>query len=357
MISEVPDEWKSHLEQIISSPGVVIVVGDIDTGKTFLCSHLANYGLNSGIDTAVVDGDMGQSEIGPPTTVGLGIMESTINTIGDLKPYALRFIGSTSPYGHLLSSVVSIKLLVEKAQAMKKQLIIVDTTGLIYGLTARKLKTHKIELLSPKHIVAIQRSSEAEHFLHFFDVWEDCTIHRLTPSSSARSKTQTLRTQRRAVRLREYFISGHVHQLQLGNISTSGAWLKSGRILEPKILKFAESSLKSQVLHGESIDRGIYLVTSGNYNKRGVLELQDHFRTKNIVIAQADKYINLVVGLLDSHLELLSLGIIREIDFRAETIDLLTPLRSISPVRAIQFGIIKIRPNGTQLAQLRPGEI
>lgn len=357
MALKLPNEWKAHIDEIISSAGVTIVVGGIDTGKTSFCALLVNLGLEAGIPTAVVDGDMGQSEIGPPTTVGLGLVDSPIQSVGELKPHSLYFIGYTSPVGHLLATATGVKKLAERAQSLGRRLVIVDTTGLVRGAVGRKLKTHKIELLSPRHIVAIQRIGEAEHFLRLFDTWEDCTIHRLNPAPGIRPKSPDFRKRHRAVLLRDYFQNGREHQLPLDKLATSGTWLRTGSPLEPKYLKFAERVLKTPVLHGEVIDRGIYLITARDYNRQGIEELQEQFRTKSIVIVPASRYLNLAVGLMDKHLELLSLGIMRGIDFRAQTVSLFTPLRSTAPVRSICFGALKVRPDGTEIGRLRPGEL
>lgn len=360
MTLHLPDEWQSHIDDITSSPGIVVVVGDVDVGKSTFCCLLANKGFEAGISTAVVDGDMGQSEIGPPTTIGLGLVVSPIQMLGDLDPKALFFVGSTSPVGHLLAAATGAKRLAEKAQALGRRMIIVDTTGFVRGAIARKLKTHKIELLRPRHIVALQKAGEAEHFLRFFDTWEDCTVHRLSPSPDVRPKSQLLRNQRRAVRFHEYFQSGEAHDLTLDKLATSGTWLHTGDPLAPKYLRFAERALDTTVYHGEVADRGVYLVTAGlraASSGKGIAELQEYFHTKSVVVIPASRYLHLITGLTDSHLELLSLGIVRGIDFRSQTISVFTPLRSIAPVKSIRFGVLKLRSDGTEIGRLRPGEV
>ena len=354
-----PDEWREHMDAIMASPGVVAVVGDVDVGKSAFCALLANRGLQAGIPTAVVDADMGQSEIGPPTTIGLGLVETPIQALGDLDPRALFFVGSTSPVGHLLAAATGTKKLAERAQSLEKDLIIVDTTGLVRGFIARRLKTYKLELLRPRHIVALQNEGEAEHFLRFFDTWDDCEIHRLTPSPDARPKSRLLRDQRRAVRFQEYFRNGRAHDLSLDKIATSGTWLRTGNPLEPRYRKFAERALRSTVYHGEMVDRGVVLVTygQGSPSDRGMVELQEFFKTRSIVVIPATTYPNLIVGLMDGRLDLLALGIIRGIDFKSQTVSVFTPLRSIAPVRSMRFGILKLRSDGTEIGRLRPGEI
>ncbi|MHB1000544.1 MAG: Clp1/GlmU family protein [Armatimonadota bacterium] len=351
------NDWESHIDEILSVPGIIAVIGETDTGKTSFCSLLANRALDAGISTAVVDADMGQSEIGPPATIGLGLVDEPIQTLRDLHQRGLYFIGATSPVNHLLATASGVKILADKASALKRNLIIADTTGLIRGAIARRLKTYKIELLRPRHIVAIQKTDEAEHILRYFDTWQDCMVHRLPPSPEVKAKSRILRTQRRSVRFQEYFIKGNVHHIPINSISTSCTWLHTGSPMESRFLKYAEGVLKTTVFHGEFSDSGVYLVVSGDYNRRGLDELQEYFKTRNINIVPASRYLNLLVGLMDSHLDLLALGIIQRIDFRAQSMTVYTPMKTVTPVRSIRFGVLKIRPDGSEIGQLRPGEL
>ena len=44
-----------------------------------------------------MDADLGQSDIGPPTTVGLGRVRLPVERLGDAEVVGLYFVGSTSP--------------------------------------------------------------------------------------------------------------------------------------------------------------------------------------------------------------------------------------------------------------------
>ncbi len=360
---QTPGEWMPHIEEIIASGGVIVVVGAADVGKTSLCAILANRSHEAGIPTAVVDADMGQSEIGPPTTFGMGIVESTIRSLSDLHPRGLHFIGSTSPVGHIADSITGARALVDRCREVGSKQVIVDTTGLVKGLIARQLKTRKIELLRPTHIVALQRFGEAEHFLRLFDIWKDCTVHRLPVSHLAHPKSQTLRTQRRAVRFAQYFREAKVIEFHLNDLATGNTYLRTGDPIQPKYAKFASIALGTEVIQGEfmggTVRRpgGIHLVTTSEHDRQGVEELKQEFGTSAIAIVPATKYGNLVVGLIDDRLHTLAIGILRKIDFRTMVASVLTPLKSVHMVRAIKFGVLKLRPDGVEIARLRPGEV
>lgn len=356
-------QWAPHIEKMLGSPGTIVVVGAVDVGKTSFCTVLANASFEAGIPTAIVDADTGQSEIGPPTTIGMGVLESPIHSLGELRPRDLYFVGSTSPVGHVAAAVAGVRMLADRATELGADQVIVDTTGLVKGLVARQLKTHKLEILHPKHVVALQRSGEAEHFLRLFDVMEGCEVRRLDVSPDVRQKSQTLRAQRRAVRLAEYFREARTVEFPLDDVATSGTYLRTGVPLEPRFLKFASTVMRAEVLHGEFIGGtserpiGVYLVSRSSYDSHGLEDLRQHFGTSTIIVTPAIRYANLVVGLIDDRLQTLAIGVIRKLDFRTRVATILTPLRSVHLVKAIRFGVLKLRPDGTEIARLRTGEV
>lgn len=75
---EEPDQWRAFIDEVLPQARLLILVGAVDTGKTTLTTCLANRSLALGYKTAVVDADVGQSDIGPPTTVGLGLLRETV---------------------------------------------------------------------------------------------------------------------------------------------------------------------------------------------------------------------------------------------------------------------------------------
>jgi polynucleotide 5'-hydroxyl-kinase GRC3/NOL9 len=60
-------EWQQAIDAILETtrrPLVVMVVGAVDTGKTTFCTCLARALFERGMKVAVVDADLGQSDIG-----------------------------------------------------------------------------------------------------------------------------------------------------------------------------------------------------------------------------------------------------------------------------------------------------
>jgi polynucleotide 5'-hydroxyl-kinase GRC3/NOL9 len=159
------DVEKTHAEAIASlaaSPGRVFVVGGTDSGKTTFTFRLARAGLQAGHVVALVDADVGQSTIGPPTTVGLKLVREPAHLESDHPPDALAFVGGISPRDHALPLVTGTAKLVMRAIEIGARLTIVDTSGLIDGVAGQVLKLTKAELCRPHRVVALARGGELE---------------------------------------------------------------------------------------------------------------------------------------------------------------------------------------------------
>ena len=160
-------DQEQAFERLLAQPGVVMMVGDIDTGKTAFALELARRALSQGIPTAIVDADIVQSTIGPPTTVGMKVCHAEAGLGREVLRDAdsLGFVGSLVPKGHLLPLVTSTAKLVRRARDAGAQLVIVDTTALVSGIYGQTLKFFKMDLVRPAFIVALERGGELEPVL------------------------------------------------------------------------------------------------------------------------------------------------------------------------------------------------
>ena len=147
------------IEDLVRRRGVVLLLGAADTGKTTFARQLLAAALVAGKRAAFVDADIGESTVGPPTCIGL----KWVNDPSDLDELAradrLQFVGSTKTNGLVLQQVVATASLVEQARD-RADLVVVDTSDAVSGVTGQTLKYHKTELLRPEAIVAFQRGEE-----------------------------------------------------------------------------------------------------------------------------------------------------------------------------------------------------
>ncbi|MCX6029221.1 MAG: Clp1/GlmU family protein, partial [Chloroflexi bacterium] len=79
--------------------GVILIVGAPDTGKSTLARYLYDRLTAAGRRVALLDGDPGQSTLGPPATMTLAMGE-----IAPLSPQPWGELDSPQPWGELDSS-------------------------------------------------------------------------------------------------------------------------------------------------------------------------------------------------------------------------------------------------------------
>ncbi|GAI15744.1 unnamed protein product, partial [marine sediment metagenome] len=67
----MPGDWLEVANKILKDRGAVLVLGATDTGKSICTLLFANFWAKHGRKVGIVDVDMGQSDLGPPTTMGM----------------------------------------------------------------------------------------------------------------------------------------------------------------------------------------------------------------------------------------------------------------------------------------------
>jgi polynucleotide 5'-hydroxyl-kinase GRC3/NOL9 len=196
--------WERALDRAARSR-LTLLVGDVDAGKTSLATFLGNGLLARGFRVGVVDADLGQSEVGPPTTIGLGRVTRRLSRLGDADVAGLSFVGSTSPAGHVGSTLEGTQRMADRAAALGFERVVVDTSGLVGGELGRILKQRKIELLNPDLVICLERGEECESILRPYAGQNRPEILRLPVGVEARRRSAEERRRHRAAALAAYF--------------------------------------------------------------------------------------------------------------------------------------------------------
>lgn len=196
--------WDGALDRAARSR-LTLVVGGVDTGKTSLVTFLANGLLARGFRIGVVDADLGQSEIGPPTTVGLGRVTRALTRLGDADVAGLSFVGSTSPQGHVRSTVTATQRMTARAFRLGLERVVVDTCGLIEGPLGEVLKRQKIERLHPDLVICLEHQEECEPILAMCGGTRPPAILRLSVGGRARRRSALERRRYRQAAVDQYF--------------------------------------------------------------------------------------------------------------------------------------------------------
>jgi len=350
-------EWNSIISEIVSAPGVVMVVGAVDTGKTRFCYELCMAGLEAGVPTAIIDADVGQSEVGAPGTVGMALVEKPVESLSEIKPRRLYFVGATTPAEHLLECAIGTKRMTEAALSLGAKLVVIDTTGLVGGWLGRKLKTYKTDLVRPDYLVGIQKKHEVEHLLIPFARVAAMKVKRVVSSEQAKRKLPEFRTSKRRWNYNKHFADSHGHLIRMDDVSLWNTWLGTGRPMKWQYLKFIEDALKCPVLHVEVTGRGIYIVSERACSMANKNALEEQFKTANILAVTGETFQNVLVGLADENANTINVGLLQAIDFKHRYLFVISPIKTVSPVKIIQFGTIRVTKEGDEMGTIKHGEI
>lgn len=197
-------------QRLLESPGVVFLLGALDTGKTTFGIELVRRAKDAGIAAALVDADIEQSTVGPPTTVGLklvgGMEELTRET---LRPAdALGFVGSLNPREHLLPLVMATAKMVDRAREAGCDLIVVDTTGFVAGIYGQTLKFFKIDAVRPDYVVAFERGGELEGLVGMAQRFTPAEVIEMPAVDRFATRSAEERVTFREQQFAAYFASG-----------------------------------------------------------------------------------------------------------------------------------------------------
>jgi polynucleotide 5'-kinase involved in rRNA processing len=197
-------------EKLLAAPGVVFLLGGMDTGKTTFGVELARRAVAAGIPAAIVDADVVQSTVGPPTTVGLKVCRGPEDFSRESLRVAdsLGFVGSLVPKGHLLPLVTNAAKLVARAKGAGARLVVVDTTSLVSGIYGQSLKFFKMDLIAPDYTVAFERGGELEPMVGIAQRFVPGEVIEIEVSADVQIRTVDERISFREEQFASYFAVG-----------------------------------------------------------------------------------------------------------------------------------------------------
>jgi polynucleotide 5'-hydroxyl-kinase GRC3/NOL9 len=164
----VPQLWIEIFQSLLNQqnkPATILVLGKTDSGKSSFCTYLTNKLVYAKKCVAVLDGDIGQADIGPPGTISYALAAKPTIELNDLKLENAFFIGVTSPAKALSQTLEGYDAMKNEVLKKNPDFIVVNTDGWVTREEALDYKLKLIEALKPDLIVAMQIESELEPLL------------------------------------------------------------------------------------------------------------------------------------------------------------------------------------------------
>ena len=153
--------WRSLSEQVSALAAnkkaitTVMLVGDTDTGKSTLSVYLANMAIKNGLIPIIIDGDIGQGDLAPPTAIGAAVLSKQLVDLRDVNASQFEFIGGISPIGFETLITKKLKSILDRIRTSSlADICIVNTDGYVKD-TGIQYKAMIAEELQPDAIICL----------------------------------------------------------------------------------------------------------------------------------------------------------------------------------------------------------
>ncbi len=349
--SPIPASWREAAEQAVSlaPPAKVMVLGAVDVGKTSFCTYLANTALRAGCSVGIVDADVGQSDIGPPCTIGFARITKPIRDLSEVKAEQVFFLGDKTPSYMVERAIEGVKAMVEAGERAGVELLIVNTDGWVSGQGAAEYKRALAEAVKPALIVALRRSQELEHILRVLEGWE---VRVLEASPFVKERDRAVRRELRAQGYRRYLEGAKVISVQLDWVELEGDLPGAGLRPSRERLAMITSSLGTRPLYCEEDPEKLTLVFDRDEPIPSSEELSglEALLDKKVRVVLKGEEKGLLVALYDAEERFLGIGIVVGIDYRKRAARVFTPADEDS-VAKMCVGRIRLDKDGNELEE------
>jgi polynucleotide 5'-hydroxyl-kinase GRC3/NOL9 len=197
--------WNNIIDSIVkTNRRKIIIIGPSDTGKSTLTLFIANKLINRGFQPLIIDSDIGQGELAPPTCIGAKILiKQTIDLSKD-QPNRINFIGNIQPIGYELRIVNCIKGIYKKLNK-NNNITIINTDGYIIN-DKRNYKIDLIEKINPDCIICMGENNHNVDFFHTIKIkFKKKPNIQILNGQSPNKQIQKSHFERREKRLNNYF--------------------------------------------------------------------------------------------------------------------------------------------------------
>lgn len=336
---QINPEWKSISDEIVKPNQHIMVLGALDAGKTTFCQYLIEVAINQGIKSALIDTDIGQSSIGPPTTIGMKLLHSSDDSTGehlDGNADSLYFVGAISPVRNLLPVLTGTRLMVDAAAA-SADFVVIDTTGYIHENAAVMLKQQKIDIVRPHHIVCIGRSREMEKITASYKMMDWLKIHYLPVHKMARIKSTQRRQENRQTKFKTYFENSTIQNITFSEVCSARTPFFKGRIANQREVEILMELTEEEILYAEWGLRELAII-SRRLTSSTIMKVKNHLSLKNVFTESATYFHQRNVGLVDSSGNTIGIGIIESVDFQNQELRIRCHIGILNKTAVIQFG-------------------
>ena len=343
----VPPSWEKASKEILSlrKPVTVMVIGGVDSGKTSFCTYLANEALKKNWKIGIIDADLGQSDVGPPSTIGFNRITAPVRDLFEIRAENAYFVGLTSPSGAVDKVIEGLTELKSRVLTADVDFLIINTDGWVEGEDAAKYKIRLMKSVSPSVVVGIRQGDELTPILTAF---KETKILVIDSPHVVHRRNREKRKILRELSYKKYLKQAKVQSFALSWIKVEGAPIGTGKPLTREQMKEIRSLLGTTPIYSEETPATVFIVLRKKYSvdEDQIERIKEIFGKKVKVIKEGEEE-GLLTGLHDGQGKFLGIGILCGVDYKRRVMKIYTPISE--NVSTIRFGQIKLDENGREI--------
>jgi len=342
----IPSSWVKSFEELLkiqANPVTAIVLGTVDSGKTSFCTYLINRLLREKKKVAILDGDLGQSDIGPPSTVAYTFVTKPLTDLFNLEAKNAFFVGVTSPNTAIDKVIEGLASLKKEISSSNPDFIVINTDGWVEGEEAVNYKIQLVKKLDPNVIFCIQQKDELTPFVNTLEKF--ITIVVDSPSA-IKQRSREKRRSLRELGYMKYLRNAKVQSLPL-------SWLKieenelfglSGTHENTKQARKMYELLGMKPLHfAELKDRICIVIGRRRWINEDNIKKAEEVAKKKIVVIRKGEEEGLLMASYNVERKFLGIGILQEVDYARKTLKIFTPVAK--EISIVALGKVKLDKN------------
>ncbi len=346
--STIPISWRDATIKLTLNEvsNKVLVLGTSDIGKTTFCTYLANSALANTFEVNVIDGDLGQSDIGPPTTISSSKLTKPVADLFNVEPVNIFFTGMTTPSWAPERVLKGFAFVNESCKEEAGSFTIINTDGWIAGEGAVHYKTNLISELCPETVIGIQEGEELEKILQATEK-QGFSVIRLEPPNHIQKRD---RNERKHLREQGYhkFLKGIItRSIPLSWVHLDNTPLSRGETPTVERLKELENLFGCQITYCEESIDTLFIVFGREKPNDEVSSKVNNVLNKRLFSVFRGEEKGLLVGVSDERGIFLGIGVIQEIDYGNHLIKVHTPVED--KIGYIHFGQVIVNKYGKEL--------
>lgn len=342
----IPPSWAESYEELSSIQGkpiTALVLGTVDSGKSSFCTYLINRLLREKKKVAILDGDLGQSDIGPPCTVSYTSVTRPVTDLFNLETKNVFFAGVTSPSTIISRMIEGLTTLKKDILASNPDFLIINTDGWVEDEDAIYYKIKLVEELNPDMIFYIQQKDELAPLLGALEKFKKVVIDS-PPAIGQRSKER--RKNLRELGYIKYLRNSKVQSLPLSwlKVEKSDVFGLNGGQPNPRAATKIYALLGMKPLHYVELkDRVSVIIGKTRWIGAENLKKTEEFTKKKVAIIRKGEEEGILLGLYDAKRKFKGIGVLQEIDYLRRTLKILTPVSK--DIAIVVMGKLKLDRN------------